>query len=167
MCLCKTYLSKFLQQLPRSSCGMSTIIAQLAIQLQSICNIHTSGCLLLVTLLITAQQVRMVPLLCSQDRRKELVKQAGKLAEEGKVAVRNVRGDALKKVGKVSRQTAFHCLTQEWYCLSAPCYAQLGQRMHVGRQRVCPGVTQGHRASRMLGCACSCLLGSGKVCRCL
>ncbi|MEW5298317.1 MAG: hypothetical protein WDW38_000947 [Sanguina aurantia] len=37
----------------------------------------------------------------TQDRRKELVKQAGKLAEEGKVAVRNVRGDALKKVGKL------------------------------------------------------------------
>ncbi len=36
-----------------------------------------------------------------QERRKELTKQVSKLGEEGKVAVRNVRKDVLKKAGQV------------------------------------------------------------------
>jgi hypothetical protein len=41
------------------------------------------------------------PLPPLQERRKELTKQVGKLGEEGKVAVRNVRKDVLKKADKV------------------------------------------------------------------
>ncbi|MEB3213416.1 MAG: ribosome recycling factor [Leptolyngbyaceae bacterium] len=40
-----------------------------------------------------------IPQLTS-DRRKELVKQAGKLAEEGKVAIRNIRRDAIDSIRK-------------------------------------------------------------------
>jgi len=36
----------------------------------------------------------------TEERRKELVKMAGKLAEEGKVAIRNVRRDAVDEVRK-------------------------------------------------------------------
>lgn len=36
-----------------------------------------------------------------QERRKELAKQVSKMTEDGKVAVRNVRKDAMKKVDKV------------------------------------------------------------------
>jgi ribosome recycling factor len=36
------------------------------------------------------------------ERRKELVKLVSKLGEEGKVALRNVRRDALKSVGKLN-----------------------------------------------------------------
>ena len=35
------------------------------------------------------------------DRRKELAKLVSKLGEDGKVAIRNVRRDALKSIGKL------------------------------------------------------------------
>jgi len=45
--------------------------------------------------------IRMIFPLLTTDRRKELVKQVRKIAEEGKVAMRNDRRDALAKVKKV------------------------------------------------------------------
>ena len=39
----------------------------------------------------------------TQERRKEMGKQVGKLAEEGKVALRNVRRDALKALEKLEK----------------------------------------------------------------
>ena len=39
----------------------------------------------------------------TQERRKEMTKQVGKLAEEGKVALRNVRRDALKALEKLEK----------------------------------------------------------------
>ena len=42
----------------------------------------------------------------TQDRRKELTKQVGKLTEEGKVALRNVRRDALKALEKLEKDKA-------------------------------------------------------------
>ena len=39
------------------------------------------------------------------DRRKELVKQVGKLAEEGRVAVRNIRRDAIDSVRKQEKNS--------------------------------------------------------------
>lgn len=42
----------------------------------------------------------------TQDRRKEMTKQVGKLAEEGKIAVRNVRRDALKQFEKMQKDGA-------------------------------------------------------------
>lgn len=39
----------------------------------------------------------------TQERRKELTKQVGKLTEEGKVALRNVRRDALKALEKLEK----------------------------------------------------------------
>ncbi len=41
------------------------------------------------------------PPLSLQERRKELAKNVSKMTEDGKVAVRNVRKDALKKLDKV------------------------------------------------------------------
>jgi hypothetical protein len=38
--------------------------------------------------------------LCLQDRRKELSKKVSKMGEDGKVAVRNVRKDILKRLDK-------------------------------------------------------------------
>ncbi|MDY6806935.1 MAG: ribosome recycling factor [Cyanobacteriota bacterium] len=45
-----------------------------------------------------------IPVLTS-DRRQELVKQVGKLAEEGKVSVRNVRRDAIDSVRKQEKSS--------------------------------------------------------------
>ncbi|WP_353121546.1 ribosome-recycling factor, partial [Planktothrix agardhii] len=45
-----------------------------------------------------------IPALTS-DRRKELVKQVAKLAEEGKVAVRNIRRDAIDYVRKQEKSS--------------------------------------------------------------
>jgi ribosome recycling factor len=42
----------------------------------------------------------------TQDRRKELSKLVGKLTEEGKVALRNVRRDALKELDKLEKEKA-------------------------------------------------------------
>ena len=42
----------------------------------------------------------------TQERRKELSKQVGKLTEEGKVALRNVRRDALKELEKLEKEKA-------------------------------------------------------------
>ncbi len=42
----------------------------------------------------------------SEERRKELVKVAGKYAEQGKVAVRNVRRDALDSIKKLKKDNA-------------------------------------------------------------
>lgn len=42
----------------------------------------------------------------SEERRKELVKVAGKYAEQGKVAVRNVRRDALDGIKKLKKDNA-------------------------------------------------------------
>ncbi len=42
----------------------------------------------------------------TQDRRKELTKLVGKLTEEGKVALRNVRRDALKALDKLEKDKA-------------------------------------------------------------
>ena len=42
----------------------------------------------------------------TQDRRKELSKNVGKLSEEGKVALRNVRRDALKELEKLEKDKA-------------------------------------------------------------
>lgn len=42
----------------------------------------------------------------TQDRRKELSKLVGKLTEEGKVALRNVRRDALKELEKLEKDKA-------------------------------------------------------------
>ena len=42
-----------------------------------------------------------IPPLTLENRRKEFVKLVSKLGEEGKVALRNVRRDALKSVGKL------------------------------------------------------------------
>ncbi|GFR52263.1 hypothetical protein Agub_g14797 [Astrephomene gubernaculifera] len=47
------------------------------------------------------ERVRLIMPPMTQDRRKELSKQVSKMSEEGKVAVRNVRKDAMKKVDKV------------------------------------------------------------------
>jgi ribosome recycling factor len=38
-----------------------------------------------------------------QERRKEMVKTVGKLGEEGKVALRNVRRDAMKAIEKLEK----------------------------------------------------------------
>merc|ERR1711879_343291 len=43
-----------------------------------------------------------VPML-TQDRRKELAKQAGGIGEVAKVAIRNVRGTALKEIEKMKK----------------------------------------------------------------
>ena len=42
----------------------------------------------------------------SEERRKELVKVAGKYAEQGKVAIRNIRRDALDEVKKLKKHNA-------------------------------------------------------------
>ena len=42
----------------------------------------------------------------TQDRRKELSKLVGKLTEDGKVALRNVRRDALKELEKLEKEKA-------------------------------------------------------------
>ena len=52
-----------------------------------------------------------------QERRKELVKSVKDMGEEGKVAVRNVRKDAMKKVDKV-RQAVVTCGILE--CTTGP-----------------------------------------------
>ncbi|MGD1919369.1 MAG: ribosome recycling factor [Pleurocapsa sp.] len=41
----------------------------------------------------------------TKERRKELVKTAGKLAEEGKVGIRNIRRDAIEDVRKVEKNS--------------------------------------------------------------
>lgn len=41
-----------------------------------------------------------------QDRRKEMAKTVSKLGEEGKVAVRNVRRDAMKAIEKLEKDGA-------------------------------------------------------------
>ena len=40
----------------------------------------------------------------SEERRKELVKIAGKYAEQNKVAIRNIRRDALDSIKKLKKQ---------------------------------------------------------------
>ncbi|PNW84721.1 hypothetical protein CHLRE_03g156050v5 [Chlamydomonas reinhardtii] len=47
------------------------------------------------------ERIRLIMPPMTQERRKDLAKQVSKMAEDGKVAVRNVRKDALKKVDKV------------------------------------------------------------------
>jgi ribosome recycling factor len=42
----------------------------------------------------------------TQDRRKELAKLVGKLTEDGKIALRNVRRDALKELEKLEKDKA-------------------------------------------------------------
>lgn len=49
------------------------------------------------------QIIRLVIPQLTEARRKELAKTVGKLAEEGKVAVRNVRRDALKSIDKLEK----------------------------------------------------------------
>ena len=39
-----------------------------------------------------------------QERRKEMSKTVSKLSEEGKVAIRNVRRDAMKQAGKLEKE---------------------------------------------------------------
>ncbi len=39
----------------------------------------------------------------SEERRKELVKVAGKYAEQGKIAIRNIRRDALDSIKKLKK----------------------------------------------------------------
>ncbi|GBF99954.1 ribosome recycling factor [Raphidocelis subcapitata] len=46
------------------------------------------------------EKIRLVIPPMTQDRRKELTKKASKMGEDGKVAVRNVRKDALKRLDK-------------------------------------------------------------------
>ena len=41
----------------------------------------------------------------TKERRKELVKMAGKLAEEGKVGIRNIRRDAIEEVRKEEKNS--------------------------------------------------------------
>ena len=41
----------------------------------------------------------------TEERRKELVKLAGKMAEEGKVAIRNIRRDAIDEVRKQEKNS--------------------------------------------------------------
>lgn len=48
--------------------------------------------------------IRIVIPPLSQDRRKELAKVAGKMGEEAKVAVRNVRRDAMDELKKLEKQ---------------------------------------------------------------
>lgn len=48
----------------------------------------------------------MLPPSSLQERRKELAKNVSKMTEDGKVAVRNVRKDALKKLDKVGLRGA-------------------------------------------------------------
>jgi len=45
--------------------------------------------------------IRLIIPSLTADRRKELAKLVSKLGEEGKVALRNVRRDALKSIGKL------------------------------------------------------------------
>ncbi|GIL64769.1 hypothetical protein Vafri_18647 [Volvox africanus] len=47
------------------------------------------------------ERIRLVMPPMTQERRKELAKQVSKMTEDGKVAVRNVRKDAMKKAEKV------------------------------------------------------------------
>ena len=50
--------------------------------------------------------IRLVIPQLTAERRKELTKTVGKLTEEGKVAVRNVRRDALKALEKLEKDKA-------------------------------------------------------------
>ena len=50
--------------------------------------------------------IRLVIPPLTQDRRKELTKQVGKLTEEGKIALRNVRRDALKALEQLQKDKA-------------------------------------------------------------
>ncbi|KXZ47679.1 hypothetical protein GPECTOR_33g561 [Gonium pectorale] len=47
------------------------------------------------------ERIRLIMPPMTQERRKDLAKQVSKMTEDGKVAVRNVRKDAMKKVDKV------------------------------------------------------------------
>ncbi|KAG2489858.1 hypothetical protein HYH03_011661 [Edaphochlamys debaryana] len=47
------------------------------------------------------ERIRLIIPPMTQERRKELSKTVSKMAEDGKVAVRNVRKDAMKKADKV------------------------------------------------------------------
>ena len=49
--------------------------------------------------------IRLIIPALTKDRRKELVKVAGKLAEEGKVALRNIRRDAVDEVRKQKKNS--------------------------------------------------------------
>ncbi len=51
------------------------------------------------------QVIRLIIPALTKDRRKELVKVAGKLAEEGKVALRNIRRDAVDTVRKQKKNS--------------------------------------------------------------
>jgi ribosome recycling factor len=50
--------------------------------------------------------IRLIIPQLTQERRKELTKLVGKLTEEGKVALRNVRRDALKALEKLEKDKA-------------------------------------------------------------
>ncbi len=51
------------------------------------------------------QVIRLIIPALTKDRRKELVKLTGKLAEEGKVALRNIRRDAVEAVRKQKKNS--------------------------------------------------------------
>ncbi|ELS03883.1 ribosome recycling factor [Xenococcus sp. PCC 7305] len=51
------------------------------------------------------QKIRLIIPALTKDRRKELVKVASKLAEEGKVALRNIRRDAVDAVRKQEKSS--------------------------------------------------------------
>ena len=48
----------------------------------------------------------------SEERRKELTKIAGKYAEQNKVAIRNIRRDALDEIKKLKKTTLFPKMTK-------------------------------------------------------
>lgn len=51
----------------------------------------------------------------TSERRQQLVKMAGKLAEEGKVAIRNIRRDAIDSVRKEEKIAIFRRTSRETY----------------------------------------------------
>lgn len=52
------------------------------------------------------EQIRLVVPPMTEERRKELTKMVGKFSEEGKVAIRNVRRDAMKSIQKLEKDGA-------------------------------------------------------------
>ena len=52
----------------------------------------------------------------SEERRKELVKVAGKYAEQNKIAIRNIRRDALDEVKKLKKDNLISEDDEKRYC---------------------------------------------------
>ncbi len=75
-------------------------------------------------MLLTAARTRWRR--CPQERRKEMTKTVSKLGEEGKVAIRNVRRDAMKAIEKLEKDGSIGGGCPRLLCVMCVCVVVWG-----------------------------------------